>query len=450
MRVSQSYYVWCSIFGLVSVGGLCAEEAEEELIDCEGEAATTQFCIDKEEAFELRARIELIYPTLEELSSPPWEEEDFLSAVTDFNKGVDLYRDEYFGDALPKFKAALDTFTELEETFQTTAKDKRAAIDGLFENSAYEIAVSELDSLLEWFPEDLDLVRLHGEATQGQQLKPFVKELQEHVSTGNFLEVEKLLPQFPDGYYEDDILQVRDSLEAHRQETSFNSSITAAYESIEAKEWFIAEQVLESALLMRPNSTVAQELLAEVSENKRLDQVDELVKKIADAMNTERWEDVLVNVEEVEKLDVNEEYDFTIVVEEIDEFLALEAELIEYEDFDFSDLNDRKRQDIQLLLDKTSHLTEFDRTQSIRQALQDTFIRYSTPVEVTINSDNRTKLRIRPGKEIGSFRSKTLEVLPGTYEIVGTRRGFKQVTQKLEVTPDSEPIEIKVECRARF
>ncbi|MXW08028.1 MAG: hypothetical protein F4Z87_07930, partial [Gammaproteobacteria bacterium] len=154
MRVSQSYYVWCSIFGLVTVGGLCAEEAEEELIDCEGEAATTQFCLDKEEAFELRARIELIYPTLEELSSPPWEEEDFLSAVTDFNKGVDLYRDEYFGDALPKFKAALETFTELEETFQTTAKDKREAIDGLFENSAYEIAVSELESLLEWFPED--------------------------------------------------------------------------------------------------------------------------------------------------------------------------------------------------------------------------------------------------------------------------------------------------------
>ncbi|MYF02493.1 MAG: hypothetical protein F4227_05875 [Gammaproteobacteria bacterium] len=167
-------------------------------------------------------------------------------------------------------------------------------------------------------------------------------------------------------------------------------------------------------------------------------------------MNTERWEDVLVNIEEVEKLDVNEEYDFAIVVEEVDELLALEAELIEYSDFDFSNLNDRKRQDIQLLLDKTDHLNEFDRTQPIRQSLEDTFTKYSTPVEVTIRSDNRTKLRINPGKEIGTFRSKMLEVLPGTYEIVGTRRGFKQVTQKLEIKPDSEPIEIKVECRARF
>ncbi|MYD44817.1 MAG: hypothetical protein F4W92_00470 [Gammaproteobacteria bacterium] len=449
MRVSQPC-LWLWSFGLVTVGFLYADDADEELIDCEGEAATTQFCIDKEEAFELRARIELMYPSLEEISSPPWEEEDFLSAVTDFNKGVDLYRDEYFGDALPKFKAALDTFTQLEETFQTTVKDKRAAIDGLFENSSYEIAVTELSSLLEWFPEDLDLVRLHGEATQGEQLKPLVEELQEYVNTGNFEEVEKLLPQFPDGYYEDDISQVRVSLEAHRQDTSFNSSMTAAYESIEAEEWFIAEQVLESALLIRPNSTVAQELLEEVLENKRLDHVDELVQKMADAMKTERWEDVLVSIEEVEKLDVNEEYDFTIVVEEVDELLALEAELIEYKDFDFSTLNDSKRQDIQLLLDKTAHLNEFDRTQPIRQYLEDTFTQYSTPVQVTIRSDNRTKLRIRPGKEIGSFRSKTLEVLPGTYEIVGTRRGFKQVTQKLEVKPDSEPIEIKVECRARF
>lgn len=449
MRVSQPY-VWCWFFGLVALGGLYADETDEELIDCEGEAATTQFCIDKEEAFELRARIELLYPTLEELSSPPWEEEDFLSAVTNFNKGVDLYRDEYFGDALPKFKAALETFTELEETFQTTVEDKLAAIDTLFENSSYDIAVTELSTLLEWFPEDLDLVKRRGEATQGQQLKPLVEELQEYVSTGNFQEVEKLLPQVPDGYYEEDISQVRASLEVHRQKTSFNASMTAAYERIEAEEWFLAEQVLNSALLIQPDSTVAQELLDEVTENKRLDQVDELVKKMADAMNTDRWEDVLVNIEEVEKLDVNEEYDFAIVVEEVDELLALEAELIEYRDFDFSKLNDRKRQDIQLLLDKTDHLKEFDRTQPIRQSLKETFTKYSTPVEVTIRSDNRTKLRISPGKEIGSFRSKTLEVLPGTYEIVGTRRGFKQVTQKLEIKPDSEPIEIKVECRARF
>ena len=449
MRVSHPRGLFLFL-GLVAVGFLNAEETDEELIDCEGEAATTQYCIDKEEAFELRARIELLYPTLQELSSPPWEEEDFLSAVTDFNKGVDLYRDEYFSDALPKFKLAFDAFTQLEETFQTTAEEKRAAIDGLFENSSYEIAVTELSSLLEWFPEDLDLVRLHGEATQGEQLKPLVEELQEYVSTGNFQEVEQLLPQFPDGFYEDDISNVRASLEAHRQDSSFNSSMTAAYESIEAKEWFIAEQVLESALLIRPNSTVAKELLEEVSENMRLDQVDELVQKMADAMSTERWEDVLVNIEEVEKLDVNEEYDFAIVVEDVGELLALEAELIEYKDFDFNSLNDSKRQDIQLLLDKTDHLNDFDRTQPIRQFLQDTFTLYSTPVEVTIRSDNRTKLRIRPGKEIGSFRAKTLEVLPGTYEIVGTRKGFKQVTHKLEVKPDSESIEIKVECRARF
>ena len=438
------------MFGFVTIAGTYADEADEELIDCEGEAATTQYCLDKEEAFELRARIELLYPSLEELSSPPWEEKDFLSAVTNFNNGVDLYRDEYFSDALPKFKAALDTFTLLEETFHTTVEDKRAAIDGFFENSSYETAVTELNTLLEWFPEDLDLVRLHGDATQGQQLKPIVEELQEYVSTGNFQEVEKLLPQFPDGYYEEDISKVRVSLEAHRQETSFNASMTAAYESIEAKEWFLAEQDLESALLIRPNSPVAQELLETVAENKRLDQVDELVQNVADAMNSEQWEDVLVGIEEIEKLDANDEHDFTIVVEEVDELLALEAELIKYEDFDFGDLNDRKRQDIQMLLDKTSHLNEFDRTQSVRQSLEDKFTQYSTPVEVTIRSDNKTKLRINPGKEIGSFRSKTLDVLPGTYEIVGTRRGFKQVTQKLEVKPDSEPIEIKVECRARF
>lgn len=422
----------------------------DEIIDCEGEAATTQYCIDKEEAFELRARIEALFPTLKAIPSPPWDEDDYLAAETNFNMGVDLYQDEYFGDALPKLKAALDSIKQLEEVFKTTAEDKRAAIGTYFEKSAYGTAVTELNTLLEWFPEDLDLAHLHAEATQGQELKPLMQDLQEYVSNGDFQEVQELLPQFPDGFYEQEISQVQASLEVHRQEVAFNTSMTAGYKDIDAENWVSAEQNIEAALLIRPNSSVAKELLKDVRENHRLDQIDEITTNISLALNEEHWEDVLIHIEEVEKLDIDEAHDFSELEEEVSELLSLELALAMYDSVEYDEVDANIREDIEELLDKTVRLNEFERTQSKRQALADRFEQISTPIDVIIRSDNKTKLRIRPGKEIGTFQSKTLKVLPGTYEVIGTRRGFKQVIHQLDVKPGSEPIDIKVECRVRF
>lgn len=449
MKTSQLILAICS-FSLLNAGNVPATETDEQVIDCEGEAATTQYCIDKEEAFELRARIEALFPALKEIPSPPWDEDAYLAAETNFNKGVDLYQDEYFGDALPKFKAALDSFTQLEEVFQKTADDKRAAIGTYIEESAYGTAVTELNTLLEWFPEDLDLARLHAEATLGQELKPLIKDLQDYVSNGDFQEVQELLPQFPDGFYEEEISHAQASLESHRQEVAFNTSMSAGYENIDAENWISAEQNIEAALLIRPNSSVAKELLKDVRENHRLDQIDEIAETISHALNEEQWEDVLINIEKVEKLDVDEQHDFSVLEDEVSELLALELELAKYETVEYDEIDVKLRENIQELLDKTVHLNEFDRTQSKRQKLADLFEQISTPIEVIIHSDNRTKLTIRPGKEIGSFRSKTLKVLPGTYEVIGTRRGYKQVVHQLDVKPGSEPIDVKVECRVRF
>lgn len=449
MKVSH-LFVWFSFFALLKTGYVYASETEDEIIDCDGEAANTQFCIDKEEAFELRARIEATFPTLKEIKSPPWEEEDYLAAENSYNEGVELYRDAYFGDAVGKFEAALEAVTQLEEVFRTTADEKRESISTYFESSAYGTAVTELNTLLEWFPEDLDLVQLHANATLGQELKPLVDDLQNYVSIREFHEVEEILPQFPDGYYEQEISAVRAALEAHRQDTSFKSSMTAAHESIDAENWSLAEQILESALIVRPDSTVAQELLDDVKEHKRLDQVDALKQKMSDNLNTERWEDVLVNIAEVEKLDVNEEYDFANLEDDLGELLALELKLVKYESLTFDELNESVRQDIQEFLDNSDRLNEFARTQAKRQSLADRFTLYTTPIEVNIVSDNTTTVRIRPGKEIGSFHSKTVNILPGSYEVIGIRRGFKQVVKQLEVKPGSDSVEIKVECRDRF
>ena len=449
MKTAQPLVAFLS-FGFIAFGYAFASDEDEQIIDCDGEAATTQFCIDKEKAFELRARIEVLYPSLKELPSPPWDEEEFLAAETSYEEGVNLYQDEYFGDAVPKFELALDAFTLLEESLQTTADEMREAISGYFDSSAYDTVITELDILLEWHPEDEELIRLHTEAMLGHSLKPLVEDVQNYVSIGSFKEAQEILDQLPPGYYQQEVSQAQDAIEVHRQETAFNSTMTTGYQHIAEENWVVAQQSLETALRIQPNSKVATDLLKEVKENHRLFQIDVLTTEMSNAVEAEQWEEALTKVEEVEGLDIKDELDYSDLKAELDELLALDSELVEYQSIDFDSLDEQTREDITLLLDETDELNQFDRIQSKRQTLADRFEQYTTPVEVTILSDNSTKVRIRPGKTIGSFRSKKLEILPGTYEIIGTRRGFKQIIEKLKILPGSDPVEIKVECSVRF
>lgn len=424
--------------------------ASDEIIDCEGAAATTQFCLDKEEAFELRARIEVLYPSLKELPSPPWNEDEYLAAETIYNDGVQLYRDEYFGDAVAKFDAALKSFTTLETTFKKSASDKRTAISDYLASSDYGTALTELDTLMKWFPEDQELVQLQVEATQGRDLIPLVNDLDVHLSSGNFVAVQEILEQIPTGYHQQTVAQAKKSLEAHRVDTAFNTAMTESFSNVQDENWVLAQQNLATALRIRPNSTVAQELLADVDTNHRLAKIDELTQHLSDMVTAELWEEALTAIEKLKNLEVSDERDYSDLVTELTDYIALEAQLVKYETINLDELDSRMRQDIQDLLDKTAYLNKFARTMPKRQSLVDRFTLYNTPIEVKILSDNATTVSLRPGTEIGSFHSKTLKILPGTYEIIGTRRGYKQVVHNLEVQPNSEAMEVEVECRARF
>jgi hypothetical protein len=52
-------------------------------------------------------------------------------------------------------------------------------------------------------------------------------------------------------------------------------------------------------------------------------------------------------------------------------------------------------------------------------------------------------LRVGP---LGRFREKTLELRPGSYVVVGTRRGYRDRRETLVVSPGRSPEPITVTC----
>jgi tetratricopeptide (TPR) repeat protein len=71
----------------------------------------------------------------------------------------------------------------------------------------------------------------------------------------------------------------------------------------------------------------------------------------------------------------------------------------------------------------------------------------SHPVRVRLISDDATEVTVYHVGKLGTFLSHELELRPGTYTVVGSRPGYRDVRKELVVTPDGleEPLSILCE-----
>lgn len=81
------------------------------------------------------------------------------------------------------------------------------------------------------------------------------------------------------------------------------------------------------------------------------------------------------------------------------------------------------------------------------RTLGDWLARAEVPVHVAIQSDNVTQVTIHRVGSLGTFEQRSLELAPGSYTVVGTRPGYRDVRRQINVIPGTalEPIVVRCE-----
>jgi serine/threonine protein kinase len=74
----------------------------------------------------------------------------------------------------------------------------------------------------------------------------------------------------------------------------------------------------------------------------------------------------------------------------------------------------------------------------------------STPVEVVLESDSATEVVVYRVGRLGRFERRELELRPGTYTVVGTREGYRDVRRQLKVEPGGQSQPLKVWCEEKI
>ena len=81
-----------------------------------------------------------------------------------------------------------------------------------------------------------------------------------------------------------------------------------------------------------------------------------------------------------------------------------------------------------------------------RAALEQLLKSAQTPVGVPLVSDGETEVVVLRVGTLGTFRKKEVELRPGSYVVVGKRRGYRDTRKTLVVPPGGRPAPLDVRC----
>jgi hypothetical protein len=84
-----------------------------------------------------------------------------------------------------------------------------------------------------------------------------------------------------------------------------------------------------------------------------------------------------------------------------------------------------------------------------RQRLDAALKRATNKVTVRLSSDNATEVTLQRVGPLGRFQDREVALTPGTYTLVGSRPGYKDVRVEVIVDPDAPAQRVFVACEER-
>jgi tetratricopeptide (TPR) repeat protein len=235
-------------------------------------------------------------------------------------------------------------------------------------------------------------------------------------------------------------------VENRMQELAFQKAMSRTLEALNNNETVEARKSLAEAARLRPADESVKDAglrLAAMEKSQRLAQLQDNAEKLT---AEERWGETL------------QIYDKALAIDPHFAFAESGRKVIQQR-FEL----DRQAQDIISRPDRLQESGPMQEAETVLLRLQsienpgprlqkqinelDSLIRTaSIPAEVILRSDNETSVVIYRVGKFGHFLEKRVSLLPGSYIVVGSRPGFRDVRKTLKVQAGTSQVIIDIRC----
>ena len=93
------------------------------------------------------------------------------------------------------------------------------------------------------------------------------------------------------------------------------------------------------------------------------------------------------------------------------------------------------------------------KTKKVKQQIKDLSLYVSLariPVELQIRSDRKTDITVYRVATLGKIYQTSMELIPGAYTIVGTRKGYRDVHENLTLLGGRGAVSVDVSCTEKI
>jgi hypothetical protein len=231
---------------------------------------------------------------------------------------------------------------------------------------------------------------------------------------------------------------------------AFASAMARGYSALAAANYSQAREAFEAARRIRPDAPEIPQALKQIEQEQRTGVIGVKLQNAQQFESQEKWADAL------------KEYRAVL---ELDSTVAAATEGV-------TRTSPRASLNEQLEL----YLTQPERlfSQPVRAAAKETLARAASianpgpilsrqmktlsewlaradvPVPVSLQSDNITQVTIYRVGALGAFQQRSLELIPGSYTVVGTRPGYRDVRREISVMPGAAPAPIVIRCEDKI
>lgn len=231
---------------------------------------------------------------------------------------------------------------------------------------------------------------------------------------------------------------------------AFASAMARGYSALAASNYSQAREAFEAARGIRPNAPEIPQALLQIEQEQRTGVIGVKLQEAQKLESQEKWSEALKVYRTVLDLDttvaaandgVARTQPRAMLNEQLEMYLTQPERLF----------SESVRTVAKETLARASSIANPGPILSRQiKTLGEWLARADVPVPVSLQSDNVTQVTIFRVGALGTFEQRSLELVPGSYTVVGTRPGYRDVRRQISVMPGAAPAPVVIRCEDKI
>jgi len=376
-----------------------------------------------------------------------WGADTYPSILEETARADQQFRESYVTEAWTTYKKAIISLKELLASKENRLVSALAKGGLALDNHDSREAVKAFELALAIEPDNEQAQKGMARARNLDQVLLLYNKGLDHERENDLTAARKTLYQAT--VLDNEFIPAKEALtrvEGRLREIAFQEAMSSTLNALAENDTAAARRSLTEAARLRPKDISVQDAGRRLAALEKAQKLIHLQGKAEELAAEERWPEALQVYDEALAIDPQfgfaetgrklawQRFEFDRSMRQI---LSQPARLQEKSPLQEAEQILAKARSIDspgpILQKQTMELAELIRTAS-------------TPAEIILRSDNETSVIIYRVGRLGKFLEKRLALLPGSYTVVGSRSGFRDVRLTLKVQAGDSPSVLEIRC----